>query len=98
MPHTVLLGDVTSFIDQNFERQADFLNVAAHRVSPLRDDGNQSYAAASIDVDVSCQFTELAAAIRSPGAAMEREQQGSACQEGFEAPPIASEGLPPRVT
>jgi hypothetical protein len=47
----------------------------------LRDDGDQSYAAASIDVDVSCQFTELAAAVRSPGAAVEGEQDWSALEK-----------------
>jgi hypothetical protein len=36
---------------------------------------------AAIDVDVSCQFTELAAAVRSPGPSMEGEQDHSALKK-----------------
>ena len=78
MPHAVLLRDLASFINQNLERQADLFDVAPYRVSALRDDCDKADAAASIDVDVSCQFTELAAAVRSPGAPMESEQNRSA--------------------
>jgi hypothetical protein len=81
MPHAVLLGDFASLVNQNLERQANLFDVAPYRVSALRDDCDQADAAASINVDMSCQFTELAAAVRSPCASMESEQNRSALKK-----------------
>lgn len=81
VPHAVLLRDLPGFIDQDLERQADLLDVPSYRVRALRDDGNEADATAAVDVDVSCQFTELAAAVRSPGAAVEGEQDRPSLEE-----------------
>lgn len=81
MPHAVLLGDLASLINQNLERKADLFDVAPYRISALRDDCDQADPAASINIDVSCQFTELAAAVRSPGAPMESKQDRSALKK-----------------
>ena len=53
----------------------------AHRVCSLRNDRDETNVLVSIDVDVSCQFTELAAAVRSPGAAMKSQQHGTALKK-----------------
>ena len=81
VPHTVGLHDVTSFVDENVVRKSGLFDVAAYRSGPLREDGDELYASSFVFLYVLCQFTEPAAAVRSPRASMKREQHGTTLEK-----------------
>ena len=77
MPHAVGLRDRSILIDQDVEGQSRLFDVAPYRRRALRDDRDDLVAALRVFRRVACQFTEPAAAVGSPGAAMKREQHRS---------------------
>jgi hypothetical protein len=48
VPHAVRIDGVTGVVDEDVERQARVLDVAADLLGPLRDDGNDLDAARSV--------------------------------------------------
>jgi len=81
VPHAVRAEHVPARVDQNVERQTRLLDVATDGLRILRDDGDNLDAACGVVGNVSTQLAEPAAAVRSPRAAVEREQQPSAGEE-----------------
>jgi hypothetical protein len=81
MPHAVGAQDVAAFVDQDVERQPRFFDVPAHGLALLREDADDLDAAGGVVGDVVGKLTKLVAAIRSPRAAMERQQQPPAREE-----------------
>jgi hypothetical protein len=68
-------------VDQDVEEQARLLDVAADRVRMLGDDRRDLDAFGRVDADLIAELAEPAAAVRSPGAAVEGEEQTAARQE-----------------
>jgi hypothetical protein len=81
MPHAVGAQHVPAFVDQDVERQPRFFDVPAHRLALLREDADDLDAAGGVISEVIGELTKLVAAIRSPHAAMERQQQPPAREE-----------------
>ena len=81
MPDAVRLDYGARLVDQNVEREPRLLDIGPHGFGRLRDYRGDLHAAFGISRGVACQFTEPAAAVRSPGAAMEREQHRSFLEE-----------------
>lgn len=81
MPDAVRLQHVPGRVHQDVEGQAGLLDVRADSLRGLCDDGDDLNAAFGVGVCVACQFTEPAAAVRSPGAAVECEQHRSLLEE-----------------
>ena len=81
VPHAVGLRHLAALVDQDVEGQARLLDVAAHRVAVLREHARHLDAAGGVGGDVGGELTEPAAAVRSPGAAVERQQQPAAREE-----------------
>ena len=78
MPHAVGAQYVAALVDQDVEREAGFLDVGADRARVLRHDAGDLNAPGLECGDVVGKLTEPAAAVRSPGAAMKRQQQAPA--------------------
>jgi hypothetical protein len=81
MPDAVGAHHVPALVDQDVEGQTGFLDVVANGVTILRQDTGDLDSARCIRADVLGKLTEPVAALRSPGAAMEVQQQSSAGQE-----------------
>ena len=77
VPHSVRLQHVARIVNQDVERQPGFFDVTTNFLGRLRDDRDDLDASLEVLCGIVCQFTEPAAAVRSPGAAMEREQHRS---------------------
>ena len=84
VPDTVGLDYLTGLIHQDVEGKTAIFHVAAHHFGALRDDGDDLDPAIFVVFRVICQFTEPATAVRSPGAAMKREQHRASSQEAFQ--------------
>jgi hypothetical protein len=78
VPHAVLLRHLARLVDKDVERKAVVFDVAADRCRLLRDDGDDREASARVFRGPFCQFTEPAATVRSPGAAVKGEQHRAA--------------------
>jgi hypothetical protein len=74
VPHAIAFRDLARLVDQDVERKPGLLDVPLDGGVALRDDGDDGQAAGGVERRPFCQFTEPAAAVGSPGAAMEREQ------------------------
>jgi len=81
VPHAVGFRHVAPLIDQDVEGKASLLDVPADGLALLREDADDLDAAGGVGVDVGGELTEPVAAVRSPGAAMEGEQQAAPRQE-----------------
>jgi hypothetical protein len=66
---------VARLVDQDVEGQPCFLDVGPDRTRVLRDDARDLDPPCGVCSDVVGKLTEPAAAVRSPGAAMKRQQQ-----------------------
>ena len=84
VPDTVGLDHLAGLIHQDVEGKTAIFHVAAHHFGALRDDGDDLDPAIFVVFRVICQFTEPASAVRSPGAAMKREQHRTSSQEAFQ--------------
>jgi hypothetical protein len=89
VPDTVRLHDVTGFVNENVVRKSGLFDVAAYRSGPLREDGDELYASSFVFLYVLCQFTEPAAAVRSPRASMEHEQHRTTLEKTLEGSALA---------
>ena len=74
MPDAIRLGHGAGLVDQDVERQAAVFDISPHDFGTLRDYGHHLRAAPPVLIGVICQFTEPAAAVRSPRAPMKREE------------------------
>ena len=63
--------------------------IALYSRRALRQHHRRLDAAAAVFVNVLCQFDQPAAAVRSPGAAMEGQQQPSFLQQGVQSADLA---------
>jgi hypothetical protein len=90
VPDAVGAEHVAPLVDQDVEGQAGFLDVAAHRLAILRQDAGDLDSAGFISGDVGGELTEPVAAVRSPGPAVEHQQQPAPRQEVREGadPPL----------
>ena len=75
MPHAVGLGRFPSFVDKDPEYQLVLLDEPPNAFGTLREDDDHASAAGSVGWRVVLQLAEPAAAVRSPGATIEDEQQ-----------------------
>jgi hypothetical protein len=75
MPDAVRLGRFPSLIDENRQRELMLLDEPPDAFGTLREDDDQASAVGSVGRRVVLQLAEPAAAVRSPGAAIEDEQQ-----------------------
>jgi hypothetical protein len=89
VPHAVRFRHLSRFVDQDVERQPAVFDVAPDRFRSLRENGDDLRAARAVFRGVFCQFTEPAAAVRSPGAAVKHQQHRTSAQELLERAPIA---------
>jgi hypothetical protein len=80
MPDAITLHDVARLVDEDVERQPRLLDVALDLVGLLGDDGDDLNAPRGICRTVQRQFTEPAAAVRSPRSSMEGEQHRTLCE------------------
>ena len=81
MPDAVGSKHLPPLVDQYVERQACVLDVTAYRVPRLREHAQHLDAACLEALGVFRELAKLAAAVRSPGAAMKDEQQPSVCKQ-----------------
>ena len=81
MPDTVRAQDIARLVDEDVEGQAGVLDVAPDRVARLREDADDLDPARVELREMRRKLTKLVAAVRSPGAAMKREQQRPAREE-----------------
>jgi hypothetical protein len=81
VPHAISLRHLAVLVEEDVEWETRLLDIPAHRLRALRHDRDDLKAALRIGAGVVGQFTEPAAAVRSPGAAMKREQHRSVRQE-----------------
>jgi hypothetical protein len=81
VPHAVGAQHVAPLVDQDVERQTGVFDVAAHGLAFLREDADDLDAPGGVVGDVVGKLTKLVAAVRSPHAAMECQQQSSAGEE-----------------
>jgi hypothetical protein len=81
VPDAVGAEHVAPFVDQDIEGQAGFLDVAAHRLAILRQDAGDLDPAGFVSGDVGGELTEPVAAVGSPGAAVEHQQQPASREE-----------------
>src|SRR5215471_1813379 len=75
VPHAIGLDDVAPLVNEHIERQPSVFDVAAYRVSRLGEHANHLDPARLELVAAFCELAKLAAAVRSPRAAVEDEQQ-----------------------
>ena len=85
MPDAVRAHDVPALIDEDIEGEASLLDVAADGVGILRENGRDLYASRRECWNRTTELAEPAAAVRSPGAAMKRQEESAARQEFAEA-------------
>ena len=78
VPHAVGAHHVAALVDQDIERKPRFLDVPAHGFAILGEDADDLDPADRIRCDVGGELTEPVAAVGSPGAAVEVEQQPAA--------------------
>jgi len=86
VPHAVRLDDRARVIDEDVEGEARVLDVAADLLRSLRDNRRDLDAAREILRGVLGQFTEPAAAVGSPGAAVKGKEQRSCGQQVRQRP------------
>src|SRR4051794_17810311 len=75
MPHAVRPQHVAAFVDEDVEWKACLLDVGADGTRVLRHDPHELNAPGPEGGNVAGELAEPAAAVRSPGAAMKREEQ-----------------------
>jgi len=75
VPDAVGADDVAPRVDQDVERESRLFDVAAYRFGVLRQDACDLDTAGRERCEVVCELTEPVAAVRSPRASMERQQQ-----------------------
>jgi hypothetical protein len=90
VPHAVLLRHLARLVDKDEEREAIVFYVAADDGRLLRDDGDDRKASARVFRRPFCQFTEPAATVRSPRAAVKGEEYRPAREVRRERPSIAA--------
>ena len=78
VPHPVGTEDIPRFVHQDVEGERGSLDILPDSTTRLRQNGDDLNAAISVFGDVAGQFTEPAAAIRSPGPPVKHEQDASA--------------------
>ena len=81
VPHAVRAHHVAALVDQDVEGESRLLDVAAYRLAILGEDADDLDSAGRIRCDVAGELTEPVAAVRSPGTAVEVEQQAAAREE-----------------
>ncbi len=81
VPDAVGLGEVAALVDQDVEGEPGFFDVAAHGLAILREDPGHLDSAGGVSGDVGGELTEPVAAVGSPGAAMEGQEQPSPREE-----------------
>jgi len=86
VPDAIGPDHIAGVVDEDVERQARVLDVAADLLGPLGEDGHDLDAAREIFRGVLGQFTEPAAAVRSPRAAVEGQQHRASRKEVRERP------------
>ena len=86
MPDAVRAKHIACLIDQHVEGQAGFLDVVLDRLTRLREYADDLNAARSEVRQMRRKLTKLVAAVRSPGAPMEREQQRASSEQFCESP------------
>ena len=89
MPHAVRAERVARAVDQHRERQEVVAQPRANRIRTLREDRGGADVVLQVLAAVARQGAELAPAVRSPGAAVEGEQQPAATEEVVERVDVA---------
>jgi hypothetical protein len=81
MPDAVRLDHVAPFVDQDVKGQSRVLDVTPDRVARLREEPDDLNAAGAELIQVFRKLAKLAAAVRSPGAAVKHEQETAVRQQ-----------------
>lgn len=77
VPHAVALEDLASVVDEQIKGKARLFDVPLDLLGPLRDDCDDRDAGRAVFGSMAGQLAELAAAVRSPGSAVEHEEHGT---------------------
>jgi hypothetical protein len=77
---------VAALVDQDVERKPGLLDVVPNRIAVLRQDAGDLDSPGGVGRDVGGKLTEPVAAVWSPGAAMEIEQEPPAGEEVGQRP------------
>ena len=81
VPDAVRARHVASLVDQDVEGEPGFLDVVAHGLAILREHAHHLDPPGGIGGNVGGELTEPVAALRSPGAPVEIQQQPAAREE-----------------